>query len=275
MKKSWVILTEDTRTALINASKNKGFYKKPSERGKNRFERKRYSKFASAVKQYNAINMNNLFKSDILEVDIPIIGETAEYTVSVKMEGVIAEIQKNIKNNKNKFEYRTVIQALTKIFNSANIYVSCTCPDFKYTYKHQLIINNVSTEDTSKDPGPGKGIKNPDDNEGRGCKHILLVLSNGDWLMKVASVINNYINYMADHNTAPFLKLIFPKLYGVPADEMVTSDLIDSDEYLDSSKGLIDAINKYGQNRGKYKAGSNKNPVTGTGGKTKEEEDKE
>jgi len=43
---------------------------------------------------------------------------------------------------------------------------------------------------------------------------------------------------------------------------MVEQDLIDTDEYLDSSKGLIDAINEYGKKRGQYKPGSNKNPVT-------------
>jgi hypothetical protein len=37
---------------------------------------------------------------------------------------------------------------------------------------------------------------------------------------------------------------------------------------------MIDAINAYGRNRGKYKAGTNKNPVTGTGGRTKKEEPK-
>ena len=41
--------------------------------------------------------------------------------------------------------------------------------------------------------------------------------------------------------------------------------------YLDSSKGLIDAINAYGRTRGHYKKGSNKNPITGTGGRTKKE----
>lgn len=277
MSKFWVRLTEDTRTVLINASKNKGMYKNDTGRGKNRYERRKYSHIANAVKQYNQINMNSLFKSDILEVKIPVVGETSEYTVTVKMEGVIEEIKKNVKNNKNMLEYRTIIQALTKVFNTANIYLNCTCPDFKYTYKHWAIINNISTEGTSDDPGLGKGIKNPNDEEGKGCKHILLVLSNCDWLMKVASVINNYINYMADNNTDPFLKLIFPKLYGIPADEMVEQDLIDDDAYLDSSKGLINAINEYGKNRGKYQKGSNKNPVTNTGGRQKisQKEEKE
>ena len=50
---------------------------------------------------------------------------------------------------------------------------------------------------------------------------------------------------------------------------MVEQNLIDTDEYLDSSTGLIDAINEYGRKRGQYQKGSNKNPATGTGGKAK------
>ncbi len=268
-----IVLTEATRSQLIAQSKNMGKYKDQS-RGATREARKKYSKIANTVKQYNQIDMNNLFKKDLLQVTIPVVGETSSYNVTIKMDGVVAEIAKNIKNNSNKLEYRTIIQALTKVFNSANIYVKCDCPDYKYTFAHWNIINNVSVDDTSKDPGAGKGIRNAKDDKGRGCKHVLLVIANMDWLMKVASVINNYIHYAEEHLQKPFLKVIFPKLYGVPAEEAVENDLIDTDEYLDSSRGMIDAINAYGRNRGKYKAGTNKNPVTGTGGRTKKEEPK-
>ena len=268
------VLNEDTRTVLVAKSKNKGEYKDKS-RGKNRFERKKYSKIANAVKQYNTIDMNNFFKKDILQVNIPVIGETDNYEVTLKMEGVVEEIAKGIKNNKNKFEYKTVVQAIAKVFNTANIYTKCTCPDHLYNYAHWNIVNNVSSDDSSKDPGPGKGIRNPKDDKGRGCKHILLVLANVDWIMKVASVINNYVHYAEEKLQKPFLNVIFPKLYGIPAEDMVDKDLIDDDKFLDSSKGLIDAINAYGANRGKYKPGTNKNPVTGTGGKQKKTDKEE
>ena len=172
-------LVEDTRNLLINKSKNAGEYTYTS-RGKNRFERKKFSKVASQVKSYNQIDMNDFFKSDLLQVKIPVVGETDSYMVTVKIDGVVAEIAKNIKNNHNKFEFRTVIQSLTKVFNTANVYINCTCPDHLYNYAHWNIINQVSTEDTAHDPGPGRGIRNPDDMKGRGCKHTLLVLANGD-----------------------------------------------------------------------------------------------
>lgn len=268
------LLLEANRSSLIAQSRNAGTYKN-QERGKNRFERKKYSKIANAVKSYNQIDMNSLFKQDILQVNIPVVGENDEYIVTIKLEGVVGEIQKNIKNNNNKLEFRTIIQALTKVFNTSDVYIKCSCPDAKYRFAHWNIIKNVSTDDSSNDPGPGKGIANPNDDKGRGCKHMLLVLANGDWMMKVASVINNYCHFLSEKKPEAFLKLVFPKLYGVPADEADQNGIVAENEDLETGKDLIDIINEYGRNRGKFKAGSNKNPVTNTGGRTKKVEEPE
>ena len=254
------LLTEATRTQLVAQSRNVGQYKDTS-RGKTRLDRKKYSKIANAVKSYNSIDMNKLFKQDILQVNIPVVGESDEYTVTIKIEGVVAEIQKNIKNNNNKMEFRTVIQSLTKVFNTTDVYVKCTCPDFKYRFAHWNIIKNVSVDDSASDPGPGKGIANPNDDKGRGCKHILLVLSNGAWMMKVASVIQNYCHFLSEKKPDAFLKLVFPKLYGVPADEAADNNIVADNEDLETGKDLIDIINDWAKNRGKFKKGSNINPV--------------
>lgn len=264
------LLTEATRTQLVAQSRSVGMYKN-QERGKNRMDRKKYSKIANAVKSYNEIDMNKLFKQDILQVNIPVVGENDEYTVTIKIEGVVAEIQKNIKNNNNKLEFRTIIQALTKVFNITDVYIKCTCADFKYRFAHWNILKNVSVDDSASDPGPGKGIANPNDDKGRGCKHILLVLANGSWMMKVASVIQNYCHFLSEKKPEAFLKLVFPKLYGVPADEAAENDLVEDNEDLETGKDLINIVNEYGKNRGRFKKGSNKNPTTGTGGRTKKQ----
>ena len=77
------LLLEDTRTMLVSKSRNAGQYQDQS-RGKNRFERKKYSQVAKTVKQYNKIDMNRFWKEDILEVNIPVVGETDEYTVLLR-----------------------------------------------------------------------------------------------------------------------------------------------------------------------------------------------
>ena len=253
-------LDEATRTQLVAQSRNAGEYKN-KERGKNRFERKRYSKVANSVKAFNSIDMNRVFKQDIFQVDIPVVGESDEYTVTIKFEGAIAEIQKNIKNNGNKFEFRTILQALTKVFNTTDVYIRCTCPDFKYRFKHHLIVNGMSVDDTSQDPGPGKGIANPNDDLGRGCKHSLICLSNGDWLIRCSSVLNNYCHYLSEKKPEAFKKLVFPKLYGVLADEAAENGLVEDNEDLETGKDLIDVVNEWARTRGQFKKGSNQNPV--------------
>lgn len=80
--------------------------------------------------------MNDFYKKDILTVRIPVQGETNNYTVSVRLNGVCAEMAKNIKSNQNRFEYRTAVQAITKIFNTTDVYVNCTCDDYKYRFAH-------------------------------------------------------------------------------------------------------------------------------------------
>ena len=198
------LLTEDTRKTLVAKSQNAGPYKNQSK-GKNRFARKKYSRIANQVKSYNQINMDNFFKKDILEVGVPITGETSNYTVTIKFSGVIKELQNQLKTNQYKLEYKIILQSLIKVFNTTNIYVKCTCADFKYRFDYWSIVNNYSVNDSAQNPGPGKGITNPNNTLGIGCKHILLVLANGDWLMKVASVIN--IHNEKEMITPPFVQI--------------------------------------------------------------------
>ena len=256
-----MMLTEDTRNTLVNKSKNAGPYKNQS-RGKNRFARKKYSKIATQVKDYNKIDMDTFFKKDSLLIDIPVSGETSNYIVTLRFDGVLKELQNAIKRNQNRLEYKTILLAITKVFNTTDIFVKCTCADFLYRFDHWSIVNNYSVNTSAEDPGPGKGIVNPNNNLGIGCKHILLVLANGDWILKVASVINNYIHYVEEHLTKQFLVLIFPKLYGMSAEQALEDELFEDEKFLKTSSGLIDEINEYGKNRGKFKKGSNKNPVT-------------
>lgn len=238
------ILTEETRAQLLGQSRNAGPYVDQS-RGVNRDQRKKYSQIKKDPKAYSTLNMDQFFKQDILELKVPVVGETNEYLVTLRFSGVCAELQRLLKLNKYKYEYKVVLQALRNIFGRADIYTSCTCPDHLYTFKHWNILRGVDTAGTAGDPGPGKGIRNPKDQDGRGCKHCLLVLDNTEWLLQVAKVIDQYIRDMETKLSTAFLSVIFPKLYGVPADQMVDKNLINTSKYLENSNGLIDAISAY------------------------------
>ena len=91
-----MLLLEANRTSLISQSRNAGEYKN-KERGKNRFERKKYSKIANAVRAYNEIDMNSLFKQDILLVNIPVVGEMTNILLLLSLKVLSAKFIKTLK----------------------------------------------------------------------------------------------------------------------------------------------------------------------------------
>lgn len=198
---------------MIQKSKRSDKYKTAGREHENRWTRRNKSKIATRVDQYNELNMDDFFKKDELKVGIHVFGETHEYTVLIRYDGVLREIAEQIKRNNNKFEFKCVLVALQKVFNAGNVFVSCSCPDWKYRQAY-----NASKDGYNSGPLEirASDITNPGDTKGAGRKHVNLVLGNVDWIMKVASVINNYIHYMKEHYERKYADLIFPKLFNMP-----------------------------------------------------------
>ena len=139
-------------------------------------------------------------------------------------------------------------------FNSDNVFVRCTCGDFKYRQSYHLSRNgNIAGP---KETRPSN-ITNPNDTLGAGCKHIMLVLSNTSWLVKLASVVYNYINYMEKHYNNMYVKIIYPAVYDKEYEEPVQLDIdsMDKDE-LDTDSSTIDKSNIYARDKNKFKKGN-------------------
>ena len=217
------IINEATRQELINKGK-KG---KPTKAyGTSRFVRRTKSSINPSSKTYNQIDMNALFKGGLLSFKIPINGETDKYEVELLFDHFLDELQKQVKKDK-KCEYKTIAQALMRAYNRDDTYISCSCPDWQYRF------NYWATKDRYNAGKPElrvADITNPDNDLGSGCKHSMLVLSNLNWAMKVSSVINNYINYMRDHQQKLYADVIFPAVYGMPYKKAVQTGLFDLDE---------------------------------------------
>lgn len=220
------LLTEANRQQLLQKSRNaQNYSKKNQEKGKNRFDRRNKSSISATVRDYNMIQMDPLFKRDILEFKIPVIGETDVYVVDVRVDGLLAEIRKQIMANKGKLEFKVVLQSLMKVLNVGNVYIGCNCPDAKYRMAYQQTKNDYKAGYKERRPSD---ITNPNDTLGAGCKHVLLVLANLDWAVKVASVINNYIKYCRLHLESNYAEYIFPQIYGVKYDKAVQLNLFDT-----------------------------------------------
>ena len=196
--------------------------------------------------------MNAFFKKDELKVGINVHGETDDYIVTIRFNGALRAIADEIKRNKNKLEFKCVLIALQRTFNQGDVFVSCTCKDFQYRIAYSATKGgyNSGTPEIR-----ASNITNPHDTKGAGCKHINLVIGNIDWVMKIASVINNYIHYMEDHYQRLYADVIFPRLFNMPYQRAVQLNLFDTgSNELDSKENEIKLSNRYGRTRGQFRS---------------------
>lgn len=240
-----VQLNEDSRASLLTKSKH-------SAKGMQRFKRRVKSRVANTVKQYNSIDMNNLFKQDILTVDIHVKGETDDYEVKISFGGFLELLKEQLERQDGVLNLKAITRALVNGFNRDDVYIHCSCPDWQYRYAYYATVNQLNSGAAENRPS---NITNPHDKLGSGCKHVLLVLSNTSWILKVASTIYNYINYMEKHYQRLYADIIYPAVYGKKYEEPVQLDIGETDE-LDTSRDTIDTSNKYAADKNKFKQGN-------------------
>lgn len=243
-------LFEDKRSELVVKSR-RGQKEKD---GKNRYEKRVKSRVATSTRQYNKMNMNQLFKDNILTVNIEVQGETNDYIVTISFGGFLDRIQEQLEKTNGVLDLRIIIRALIDAFNSDNVYIHCSCPDWQYRMAYWATVDNIITGQTENRPS---NITNPNNDLGPGCKHAILVLANHAWLIKVASVINNYIKYFEKHDKRRYADIIYPAIYGKDYEEPVQLDIMDdgSDE-LDTSTDTIDTANIAGAKSGQFQKGN-------------------
>jgi len=252
---SRTILLEDKRGQLLTQSKSGANYVPWNQFfGKNRYQRRLKSKIAPSIKHFNTINMDKFFKQDILDVEIDVKGETNIYKVRLSFVGTLTELQKLIQQKQiETVDRKIILRALTKAFNSDDVYINCQCPDFRYRFKYWATKNNLLIGDPENRPAD---ITNPHNDKGPGCKHIILCLSDASWLIKIASVIYNYMRYMEENRERLFQNYIYPAVYGKPYEEQQLSIFDNDDELLASDEEDIRAANELARKRGQWQKGN-------------------
>jgi len=205
------LLLEKTRRELINQSKDAAPVK---SYGTTRYERKNKQHIYNSITNFNKIDMNALFQGNMLSFKVPVHGETDNYEVEVLFEGICDGIKREVKRNKNKFEYKCVYRAIIDSINKQEIYIGCSCPDWKYRFAYWATKDRYN--------GGRPDITNPNNNQGAGCKHTIAVLYNLDWAMKLATSISNYVEYMQENYEDKFKRLIFPAIFDISYDEYIS-----------------------------------------------------
>lgn len=238
------ILLEKRRDELVAKSKKE-------VKGLQRYKRRFKSKVARSNKDYNNIDMNKFFKEDIINIVIKVQGETDDYQVKISFGGILEEIQRELRNT-DKLDLRIITKALVTAFNRSDTYIRCSCKDFYYRFGFYATVNKYIEGEPQLIPSKET---NPDDTLGSGCKHSLLVLSNTSWMIKVASVINNYINYMKQHRENLYANVIYPAVYGKRYEELIQQTMLD-DETLETDTQDIDTSNIYARTKTQFKPGN-------------------
>lgn len=242
------VLLEDKKGELVAQAKSGANYRNQSK-GKNRYERRTKSKLASSVKHFNSIDMDKLFKADILDVNIDVSGESNDYIVRISFSGIFDEIHNFMsRNNGQEITKKIVAQSLSRAYNNTDVYFNCTCPDFRYRHaywatKKDNLIGNPETRPIRRDVYHAGGLEaaNINDDRGPACKHVILALKDSSWLIRVASVIYNYINYMKDHRQREYQKYLYPAIYQEPyPEDNVQLDITDIEQEPTTTEDNID-----------------------------------
>lgn len=241
-------LYEDNRMKLLSKSK-------ASAKGRERYNKRTKSTVANTVKALNSIDMNKLFKEDILTVNLPVHGETDDYTVRITFGGFLEILRDQLsKKESTDIDFRDVSRACIIGFNRDDVYINCSCPDFRYRFNYFATRNKISSGAPETRPS---NITNPDDSLGSACKHVLLVLNNTSWIIRVARVIVNYIRYMEAHYQRLYADVIFPAVFGREYEEPVQMQIDDKDDLAtETDTDELDTANTYNRKRTQFQKGN-------------------
>ena len=70
--------------------------------------------------------MNKLFHDDILTVDVPVSGETTDYTVKISFSGLLELLREEVTKS-GRCTVREISRAAIKGFNKDDVFIHCSC----------------------------------------------------------------------------------------------------------------------------------------------------
>ena len=214
-------LQEKSRSDLLS----KSMTAKPTKSyNTTRFERRKLQTMKTSASIFNKLDMNSIFKSDALSLEIPVEGETNTYTVTILFDGICKDIQRELKKNDYNFEFKVIYKAIVRAIKNQNMFIGCTCKDYKFRFQYIATKERYNALQAQLVPATQT---NPNNDQGAGCKHILKVLDDLSWAMQLATALNNYILYMKKNKQKLFNDIMFRSIYGMPYRSAVEKGIIE------------------------------------------------
>ena len=214
-------LQEKSRSDLLS----KSMTAKPTKSyNTTRFERRKLQTMKTSASIFNKLDMNSIFKSDALSLEIPVEGETNTYTVTILFDGICKDIQRELKKNDYNLEFKVIYKAIVRAIKNQNMFIGCTCKDYKFRFQYIATKERYNALQAQLVPATQT---NPNNDQGAGCKHILKVLDDLSWAMQLATALNNYILYMKKNKQKLFNDIMFRSIYGMPYRSAVEKGIIE------------------------------------------------
>lgn len=214
-------LQEKSRSDLLS----KSMTAKPTKSyNTTRFERRKLQTMKTSASIFNKLDMNSVFKSDALSLEIPVEGETNTYTVTILFDGICKDIQRELKKNDYNLEFKVIYKAIVRAIKNQNMFIGCTCKDYKFRFQYIATKERYNALQAQLVPATQT---NPNNDQGAGCKHILKVLDDLSWAMQLATALNNYILYMKKNKQKLFNDIMFRSIYGMPYRSAVEKRIIE------------------------------------------------
>ena len=214
-------LQEKSRSELLS----KSMTAKPTKSyNTTRFERRKLQTMKTSSSIFNKLDMNSVFKSDALSLEIPVEGETNTYTVTILFDGICKDIQRELKKNNYNLEFKVIYKAIVRAIKNQNMFIGCTCKDYKFRFQYIATKERYNALQAQLVPATQT---NPNNDQGAGCKHILKVLDDLSWAMQLATALNNYILYMKKNKQKLFNDIMFRSIYGMPYRSAVEKGIIE------------------------------------------------
>lgn len=195
---------------LVDSRKGKNYKTMPG----NRYKRRLRINFNGGNNVWYDIDVNKLFRQDKFLFHIPVIGETDNYVTELEVAGWLIILKSDIQ--REGFSVMTFKKSLAKAIRLLDVKQSCTCRDFKFRFSYQFTRKGDNSGAPENRPA---NITNPNDDLGRGCKHLNFVTSLRTWLDRISRILFNYCFNLWKQNKPLFNVTIGRKL-GI-TDEMI------------------------------------------------------
>lgn len=179
-------LQEVTRWQMINASRQKS---------PDRFaKRVKYS-----PKDFRTVDFEDLFEEDRFTWRTRVHGED-NYICTISFEGAFEYLKYNLssmrgKNRWKRITINMVAEALSKSLDSEDLYIDCTCPDFKYRFAFWCTQDDCKYGLPQNTPPK---VRNVNNNKGYVCKHLLALLYGKRWVRSAAKAWLDYMRANPD-----------------------------------------------------------------------------